>query len=85
MINPKSLDNLKPFDTMDRERHREISRRGGIASGASRRELRALREKLEAVLRFEGAISDFMQEIPKKRKAHRQSKGVHALRNKNRE
>lgn len=37
MINPKSLANLTPFGTIDRERHREISRAGGLSSGATRR------------------------------------------------
>ena len=37
--------NLKPFNTMTAEQHRELSRRGGQASGAARR---AKRERIEA-------------------------------------
>ena len=34
-----SADNLRPFNTLPPEEHRELSRRGGIASGARRREI----------------------------------------------
>ncbi len=33
-------ENLRPFNTMSPEEHRELSRRGGIASGEQRRYLR---------------------------------------------
>lgn len=36
-------ENLRPFNTMSPEEHRELSRRGGIASGEARRELAKLR------------------------------------------
>lgn len=32
--------NLQPFSMMDKDRLREISRRGGVASGAARRQKR---------------------------------------------
>lgn len=32
-------ENLRPFDTLPPEEHRELSRRGGIASGERRREI----------------------------------------------
>lgn len=35
--------NLRPFDAIPPEEHRELSRRGGIASGERRRYLRDLR------------------------------------------
>lgn len=35
--------NLRPFNTMSPEEHRELSRRGGIASGERRRYLADLR------------------------------------------
>ncbi len=35
--------NLRPFNTMPPEEHRELSRRGGIASGERRRYLADLR------------------------------------------
>ena len=39
-----NIDNLTPFDEMDTERHREISSKGGKASGEARREKKRLRE-----------------------------------------
>lgn len=36
-------ENLRPFNTMPPEEHRELSRRGGIASGKRRRYLADLR------------------------------------------
>ena len=36
--------NLRPFNTLSPERHRELSQRGGKASGAARR---AKRERIE--------------------------------------
>ena len=36
-------ENLHPFNTMPPEQHRELSRRGGIASGERRRYLADLR------------------------------------------
>lgn len=42
--------NLRPFNTMPPEEHRELSRRGGIASGERRRYLANLRlEMIEMV------------------------------------
>lgn len=35
-----NTQNLKPFNAMSAEEHRELSRRGGIASGQRRRETR---------------------------------------------
>ena len=35
--------NLRPFDTLTPEEHRELSRRGGLASGEKRRHLADLR------------------------------------------
>ena len=47
MINPKSLANLTPFGTIDPDRHREISKAGGIASGASRKRNAAYKRLLD--------------------------------------
>lgn len=33
--------NLKPFNTLPAERHRELSKKGGVASGMARRAKRA--------------------------------------------
>lgn len=34
-----SIDNLRPFNTLPPEEHRDLSRRGGIASGKRRLEI----------------------------------------------
>lgn len=39
-------ENLRPFNTIPPEEHRELSRRGGIASGERRRYLADLRMEL---------------------------------------
>lgn len=47
-------ENLRPFNTMSPEEHRELSRRGGIASGERRRYLAALRlEMIEALAGYD--------------------------------
>ena len=43
MYNERSLENLRPFNTLSPEERRELSRRGGIASGERRRYLADLR------------------------------------------
>ncbi len=43
-------ENLRPFDAMSPEEHRELSRRGGIASGERRRYLRDLRLEMIELL-----------------------------------
>lgn len=43
MSTTASIDNLRPFNTLPPEEHRELSRRGGIASGERRRYLADLR------------------------------------------
>ena len=42
--------NLRPFNTMSPEEHRELSRRGGIASGVRRRYLADLRLEMIEML-----------------------------------
>lgn len=39
--------NLRPFDTLPPEEHRELSRRGGIASGVRRREIADIKYKVK--------------------------------------
>lgn len=39
MISTANNQNLRPFNTLPPEEQRELSRRGGIASGARRREI----------------------------------------------
>ena len=52
MFNKKSLDNLHPFDKMDSEEHRKISSKGGKASAQAKRERRAQREMVTALLKY---------------------------------
>lgn len=59
MVNPKSLDNLQSFDTMDSEKHKELSRRGGLASAAARRELREQKEMMTAIMKYGSAFATF--------------------------
>lgn len=40
-----NVQNLIPFNELSKDRHREISRRGGLASGATRRRKRAAIQK----------------------------------------
>ena len=49
-INPKSLDNLQPFQKGDTRDKAENGRLGGFASGEAKREAKRMREALEFVL-----------------------------------
>lgn len=50
----QNKENLRPFNTMPPEEHRELSRRGGIASGERRRYLADLRlEMIEALAGYD--------------------------------
>lgn len=51
-------ENLRPFNAMPPEEHRELSRRGGIASGERRRHLADLRVAMIEAL----AASDLAHE-----------------------
>ena len=49
-----NTENLRPFNTIPPEEHRELSRRGGIASGERRRYLADLRlEMIETIAGFD--------------------------------
>lgn len=49
-----NIENLRPFNSMSPGEHRELSRRGGIASGKRRRYLADLRlEMIEALAGFD--------------------------------
>lgn len=52
-------ENLRPFNTMPPEEHRELSRRGGIASGERRRYLADLRLEMIEALAAKKAVADF--------------------------
>ena len=51
--------NLRPFNSMTADEHRELSRRGGLASAAARRAKRARIESIKAEKR---AASEFRHE-----------------------
>ena len=81
-INERSLENLRPFDTLPPEEQREIARLGGIASGEKRRykaDLRlAMIEQLagaqlaeEVRGEYRAAIVRYVREERKKQKRRR--------------
>ena len=43
-------ENLRPFNTMSEEEHKELSRKGGKASGEAKRKRKSIRECLEYLL-----------------------------------
>ena len=65
MINPKSLDNLQPFGTLDTDRQRELSRKGGLASVAARKDRKRQQEMFTAMLKY-GDFFKTLYEISKK-------------------
>ena len=50
--------NLKPFNTLTESEQREIAQKGGIASGAARREKKKIKEVLEVLLSMPDNNSD---------------------------
>lgn len=60
MINSKSLENLRPFNTMSKEEHAEISRRAGKASGESRRKEKQEKEIIAALTKYGTAFKVFL-------------------------
>lgn len=63
MSNPKSLENLNRFDQMDTAKHRELSSKGGKASGIARRKKRARAKMLDAILTYGDFFDTFMELI----------------------
>jgi len=53
VVNPKSLENLKPFQKGDTRGKAENGRLGGIKSGESKRRMKTFREELQAILETE--------------------------------
>lgn len=47
---PLNESNLRPFNELTEEEQRELSRKGGIASGEARRRKKTLKEELIALL-----------------------------------
>lgn len=50
VVNPKSLENLKPFQKGDTNDKAENGRLGGIKSGESKRRMKTFKEELMAIL-----------------------------------
>lgn len=61
MYNPKSLDNLQRFDQMDREKQRELSRRGGKARAQRRRAVKEQANMLMAIMRYQAFFKTLNQ------------------------
>lgn len=60
----KKEDNLVPFDTMSKERHRELSAKGGRASGAARRAKRdRIQQAVEEKIASERAADIQIKEL----------------------
>ena len=55
--------NLIPFDQMTPERHRELSSRGGIASGKTRRRKTAMRQGFIELMRQHAIKEDVIDEF----------------------
>lgn len=81
------MKNLRPFNTLSPEEHRELSRRGGIASGARRRYLADLRlAMIEAMAGYDlaqetreeyrRAIKRYMEEERKKATRREKSRNL---------
>lgn len=78
-----NIQNLRPFNTLSEEEHRELSRRGGIASGESRRDKADACERLSMHLaiqdlatetreEYRAAIKRYVKEERKKAKRRKQ-------------
>lgn len=53
VVNPKSLENLKPFQKGDTNDKAENGRLGGIKSGESKRRMKTFKEELQQLLQME--------------------------------
>ncbi len=81
-ISEKSLENLRPFNTLPPEEQKEIARLGGIASGEKRRYMADLRSAMieqlagvqlaeETRAEYRAAIVRYVREERKKQKRRR--------------
>lgn len=61
MYNPKSLENLRRFDEMDKKKQRELSRKGGLASAKARRHKRERGKMLDAMLKYGHFFQMFLE------------------------
>ena len=69
MFNPKSLENLKSFDKMDRDRQREIARMGGRASAKARQQRKEEEELMTALVKYGSSFKTFVRllDMPQER------------------
>lgn len=69
MFNPKSLENLKSFDKMDKDRQREIARMGGKASAKARRQRKEEVDLMYALVKYCGSFKTFVRllDMPQER------------------
>ena len=57
-----NIDNLIPFNQMSASRHRELSRKGAIASNKAQKEKKTMRQELELMLETEAKNGKTYQE-----------------------
>ena len=85
MNNERSLENLRPFNTLSQEKRRDIAKIGGIASGARRREIADIKytAKMQAAAialvdesreEYRKAIKRYVKEERRKARRRRQKK-----------
>lgn len=78
-----SADNLRPFNTLTPEEHRELSRRGGIASGERRRYLAELRLSMIELLAGRDLAEETREEYRRAIKRYVKEERKKAARQKN--
>lgn len=62
MNSEKSLQNLRPFNTLTPEQRSEIARLGGIASGERRREIADLKYTVKEMLIVQSLVGETREE-----------------------
>ena len=80
----KKEDNLVSFNTMSKERHRELSAKGGRASGAARRAKRdriqqAVEEKLASERAEDIQVKEFCDQIRALRSLTKEVKTMYGI------
>lgn len=63
MAHNNNEENLRSFKDIPEEEHKEISRKGGVASGEARREKAKLRDELEKILNSKNDKGKFFSEL----------------------
>lgn len=59
----KNIENLTPFGTIDKDLHREISKKGGKAAQKKKREKKLMREQLEILMSLPLKDEDLRKEL----------------------